>query len=223
MSNTAEKGGVTDLTLTVWGKLLKYIFSIHLSSRRVVGYVRVCVCVCACPSARLSAGLWGVWGADDRWSSSLSATYLSACPHLHLCHLLMEACFSLCDLTIRRWAWGHRRSEMIGVTCLFSQSSINQSANQFRPLLFDILSQSFYRLVFYRFGFQSVNICARLILSSSVPACSSCLVCSFLSAQGPDVSVVFFQWKPLLRNPVKTGLFAGRPWFSGSYLSSSIS
>ena len=53
-----------------------------------------------------------------------------------------------------------------------SPPSINQPigppVSLSRSPLLDILAQSFYHLVRYSFCSQSVNICARLILSSSV-------------------------------------------------------
>lgn len=79
-------GVVTDLTLTVRGKLLKYVFFTYLSL--------AAQCVCACtydPSACLSTGQLGVRAADDRRSSSLSPTCLSACPTFRLDHPLMSA------------------------------------------------------------------------------------------------------------------------------------
>lgn len=60
---------------------------------------------------------------------------LSVCPRLHLSHLVLEACFSLCDLfysyDVWGWAGGHRRSEMIRATCLLFQPFINQSVSLF--------------------------------------------------------------------------------------------
>lgn len=57
------------------------------------------------------------------------------------------------------------------LSCL-SPPSINQPIGQPVSLsqspLLDILAKSFYHLVYYNFCSQSVNICARLILSSSV-------------------------------------------------------
>lgn len=57
------------------------------------------------------------------------------------------------------------------LSCL-SPPSINQPIGQPVSLsqspLLDILAKSFYHLVCYSFCSQSVNICARLILSSSV-------------------------------------------------------
>lgn len=79
---------MTDLTLTVQGKLLKYVFFTYLSL--------AAQCVCACtydPSACLSTGQLGVRAADDRRSSSLSPTCLSACPTFRLDHPLMSAVF----------------------------------------------------------------------------------------------------------------------------------
>lgn len=117
--------------------------------------------------ACLSTGQLGVRAADDRRSSSLSPTCLSACPTFRLDHPLMGAVFfslPLYDLSFFLffwgWVWGHR-SEMIGVTSLLSQSFVTQcvSFSQLPPCLTFSLSLSVSG--FYSSSFQPVNISAR--------------------------------------------------------------
>lgn len=121
--------------------------------------------------------------ADDRWSSSLSTTYLSVHPCLHLLLLV----FCRFDLFFSYNVEMRSRSQKIrdDRSDLFIASVFHQSISQPVPLslLFDSLSQSFCCSAFYSFCFQSVNISARLILSSALPAVSGYLVCFRLQKQ----------------------------------------
>lgn len=144
----------------------------------------------------VSAVQWAVWGADDRWSSSLSVTYLS----LSLPPPSLEGGlhFSPVIPFLSSWctAFGWRSPTIRDdkgdpSSALVPHQSINQ-------LLFyeppsppvDIFSQWLFRTALYSFYFQAVGGGAVSILSSSVSGLLQHDLWSTLSAPFPQVTTV---------------------------------
>lgn len=195
------------------GSCRNLFFSIHLSSCRVVGCARV--------RARLRACLQGSEVCEELMTDGHHHCQRHICQRVLISTSVIFWWRPVFPSVIFFYdkEMGSRSQKIrddrgyLSIVSVLHQS-ISQSVSFSRPLLFDILSQSSTGSAFSQYLCQINHLCL-----PSVAVWSAVFVCTSRS----NCKLSVFQWKQFPRNPVKTGLFAGWPWFSGSYLSSSIS